>query len=447
VKLPDLFVERMTGLLEQESTAFMESYGQPAPVSIRLNPFKRTDKFSEAAAVPWCTDGRYLENRPSFTLDPLFHAGAYYVQEASSMFIGTIVHDFMQNKRVRKVLDLCAAPGGKSTHLRSILPDDALLVSNEVVLSRNFTLGANLAKWGHPGTIISRSAPGQINGCDGFFDIVVVDAPCSGEGMFRKDKGAIEEWSPSAVESCAFRQSEIVRSATRLVAPGGLLIYSTCTWSLEEDEKIIASVLEEEPFELFPLQKFEGIVYTDKGARFYPHKIQGEGFFVAALVRNNDGPATGRKLKMPAHVNRVSSDVFSGPLYLQSTYPLLKVADSLWCLPEIYMEHWLEIVSAFHIVASGCPYGTIKGKEVQPAAELALSILLNQDFPAIRLPEAEALRFLRGETLAVDAQRKGWHLLCFDGLGLGWGKAVNGRLNNNYPKAWRIRMQLDSKSE
>jgi NOL1/NOP2/fmu family ribosome biogenesis protein len=303
-----------------------------------------------------------------------------------------------------------------------------------------------MAKWGHPGTIITRTDPELIHSGEGLFDIVLVDAPCSGEGMFRKDPGAVEAWSTDAVIACAGRQKKLMQTAASLVAPGGLLIYSTCTWSEEEDEQVVNGLLSQGAFESFELPRYNGIVYNDSGAKFFPHLIQGEGFFVAALIKTSGEKfISKKKIRLPSHITKVSSIDYRGNEFLQHPSNLFKADQSLWCLPENYFDRWLYINSVFNVVSSGCRYGDIIGKDVHPSAELALSSLLNPTLPHLNVTEHEALRYLHGETLQIDPSFSGWQLVKFENHGLGWGKAVNGRLNNSYPKPWRIKMNIDNK--
>lgn len=416
-----------------------------APVSIRINPFKSSIRFADAVLVPWCAEGRYLDSRPSFTLDPLFHAGCYYVQEASSMFLEQAIRKFCAANKVTAVLDLCAAPGGKSTHLRSLIPEDALLVANEPVLQRNHILSQNLAKWGHAGVLVTRNEPGDFLNAGMLFDIVVVDAPCSGEGMFRKDETAIGEWSVSNVLQCAARQRSILEAAVAVLAPGGLLVYSTCTWSPEEDEQIIEFLTAEQALTAFPLPAFPGVISASTGARFYPHRLQGEGFFIAGCIKSHDAVST---FESTSNSGR-RSPTADGALdkFIQGYVDMdgmisLRTGDTGWMLPKQHLDAWSKLSSRLRVVASGCKAAVLKGNDWVPAAELAFSRQISSGIPTLDLEEEAALRYLRGEAIPVPKECSGWLMISFQGFGLGWGKAVNGRLNNAYPKEWRIRMEL-----
>ena len=243
ISLPPAFTERMQQLLGNESETFFQALVSESPTSIRLNPEKTVNTdlpFSELLSrqVPWCSNGYYLKERPSFTSDPLLHGGAYYVQEASSMFLQVVLQQITEDTPLR-VLDLCAAPGGKSTLLANNLPKDSLLVSNEVIKSRASILKENIIKWGYDHIVVTNSDPNRFTGMKGAFDMILVDAPCSGEGMFRKDEKAITEWSENNLRLCEERQKRILSDVWDALAPGGYLVYSTCTYNPGENEDIL----------------------------------------------------------------------------------------------------------------------------------------------------------------------------------------------------------------
>jgi 16S rRNA C967 or C1407 C5-methylase (RsmB/RsmF family)/NOL1/NOP2/fmu family ribosome biogenesis protein len=448
--LPDDFIDRMTGQLGNDSSAFFDALQRDSPVSIRLNPFKpfdETARFDKAEVIPWCQSGRYLPVRPSFTLDPYFHAGCYYVQEASSMYIGRVVEEFLATRSVSMALDLCAAPGGKSTHLRSILPDDCLLVSNEVIPSRNQVLCQNLAKWGHPATVVIRNEPEEIGVSGVLFDLIVVDAPCSGEGMFRKDPAAVSEWSLSSVTACSLRQRRILEAALQALAPGGLLIYSTCTWSPEEDQGITKWLSAEHGLMAVPLPAFPGIRMEEGGAFFYPHLVRGEGFFVNAFIKPESAVADNKltgfiKRKRAPVVKDASLEAFKKQYFPDPALICFRAGEQGWVLPEVHFEKWEQLHSRMRIFSSGTRAAEKKGDNWIPAPEAALSVSLVETCSRTEVDEERALRYLRGESIPIERAAGGWQLVTFNGFGLGWGKAVQGRLNNGYPKEWRIRMDI-----
>ena len=251
------------------------------PTSVRVNDKIAYQPSSENVA--WCKSGYYLDERPLFTADPLFHAGVYYVQEASSMFLEQAVKQYFP--MADTVLDLCAAPGGKSTLLSQTLAESSLLVSNEIIRSRAYILAENLIKWGNPNVVVTNNEPKDFAILGGFFDAIVIDAPCSGEGMFRKDAGAVEEWSEYNVTLCAARQTEIVSSVWDALKTDGILVYSTCTFNREENEENVQWICNELGAEVLSidLQGNSDITKSDFGYRFYPHKTKGEGFFISVL--------------------------------------------------------------------------------------------------------------------------------------------------------------------
>ena len=270
-----------------EWDAFVEALSEEPSVSVRVNS-KITDNRlqitdNSCSAVKWCEWGRYLSERPKFTYDPMFHAGAYYVQEASSMFVWQALEQLVERDAV--VLDMCAAPGGKSTAIAQYLSEEGFLVSNEYVPQRAHVLVENITKWGAPNCVVTNNAPQHFEKLKSRFDAILVDAPCSGEGMFRKDERAREEWSPANVEMCVERQREILESAWKVLKPGGVLIYSTCTFNRHENEEQVQWLIDEMEAEYLSIKIGEDwmITETERGYRFLPHKTRGEGLFMAAV--------------------------------------------------------------------------------------------------------------------------------------------------------------------
>lgn len=299
----------MAELGPEEGRALCEALEGPAPTSVRLHP-QRPCRWSGAEAVPWSPAGRYLTERPSFTLDPAFHAGAYYVQEASSQFLAHVLAG--EEVAGKRILDLCAAPGGKTTLYASLAGSDGLVVANEVNRQRAAVLADNVRKWGLGNVAVTVNEPAQIAVLEGWFDIVAVDAPCSGEGMFRKIPEARDEWSENNVKICAVRQAEILREAWKTLRPGGLLIYSTCTFNRLENEGSLEGLLAEAGEEIVESTAFDcppawGVVCGRVGPfrtfRFYPHRTRGEGFFAAVARKVSDG---GSRVRVPKSAERFS---------------------------------------------------------------------------------------------------------------------------------------------
>lgn len=290
MNLPNAFLDTIGPILKDELPAFLDSYQQKIPVSLRLNLFKEIKDFDYAEVVPWHPEGRYLSERPIFTLDPLFHAGTYYVQEASSMFLYQALTQSVDLSKPLKTLDLCASPGGKSTLIASAINENSLLVANEVIRSRVSSLKQNLEKWGNSNVIITNHDAEDFQPLNSFFDVVLVDAPCSGEGLFRKDENARNEWSQEHVLHCSSRQKRILRSAKNLVCGNGILIYSTCTFNSAENDENIKWLLETGEFELteIELNNEWNIVKTEFGYQFFPHKVKGEGFYLSILRKKGN---------------------------------------------------------------------------------------------------------------------------------------------------------------
>ncbi|MCC8198940.1 MAG: RsmB/NOP family class I SAM-dependent RNA methyltransferase [Tannerellaceae bacterium] len=446
--LPADFISRIQALLGTDYPAFEAALQETPPVSIRMNPVKY-DKSPEGLPVTWSEHGYYLSQRPTFTFDPLFHAGAYYVQEASSMFLQEAIRTVVKDPV--RCLDLCAAPGGKSTHLLSALPERSLLVSNEVIRNRCHILAETLTKWGNPYTIVSQNDPAAFSSLTHFFDVIVADVPCSGEGMFRKDPASREEWSLPHVDMCAARQRRIIYDIWDALAPGGFLIYSTCTYNTEENEENIHQFIQElgaEPV-LIPVLPAWGIsgpfIYDHPVYRFFPHKTQGEGFFLAVL-RKKEGertvltykPESGKKGNRPVSV--FPGDI-SGWLRESDHFHLFTNGERLQAFPKEYLPEYKQLASLLKVVTAGISLGEIKGKDVMPAHPLAMSTFFSPDhFSQVEIGWEDAIRFLRKETFPLDASLpKGYVVLTWQGVPLGFVKHLGNRANNLYPQEWRIR--------
>jgi 16S rRNA C967 or C1407 C5-methylase (RsmB/RsmF family)/NOL1/NOP2/fmu family ribosome biogenesis protein len=448
--LPSSFINSLAGLPGFDKNAFVEVHAEGQQVtSIRLNPLKPSPAVNDlpvSANVPWCGYGRYLTQRPSFTLDPVFHGGAYYVQEASSMFLDHVVKEIYRNRPApQRVLDLCAAPGGKSTLLAAALPD-SFIVSNEVIKTRVGMLAENISKWGSDHVIVTNNDPKDFKKLDGYFNLMVVDAPCSGSGLFRKDPGAINEWSEASVDMCSLRQQRILTDTIACLKQDGYLIYSTCSYSVQEDEEICDWMVEQfhlQPVKI-PIEPSWGIVetfsnrHTAPGYRFYPDKIQGEGFFIACFKQANAVDSFyGYHNKVAVASNQLQSIVrpfIQDPdRYLVSDQKEIVIA---------FLKKWEEEVAtiskALYVRKSGVAIGTVKGKDLIPHHELALSHLLPADFASLNLEKDDALKYLKRQDLHLDSAKKGWTIIRFGDIGLGWVKVLPNRVNNYYPTNWRI---------
>lgn len=446
--LPDILLAGLQQVEGFDKEAFKEAHNKAAVTSVRLHPAKQTEVFSDSEPVPWCAEGRYLPERPVFTTDPLYHAGAYYVQEASSMFLSHVVQQLIPDRNNLRVLDLCAAPGGKSTLIASLLGRDSLLVSNEVIRSRASILEENITRWGYMNTWVASNDPKDFGKLKGYFDVIVVDAPCSGSGLFRKDEKALDEWSEANVQLCAQRQQRILADVWPALKENGILIYATCSYSPQEDEEILDWLADDFELTSLPVEIKEewGVVETTsakhqfKGYRFFPYKVQGEGFFIAAARKNNEEP----ELKAPRFKSGNDSKVY------EQCKHLLQNADWL-CLQgkEGYMainskhEQDLHLLQQHvYLRQAGLQLGTPVKNDWLPAHEVALNIDKSQNLPVVEVNKEQALKFLKKEDAGIDGLEKGWYLVSYAGLGLGWIKALGNRVNNYLPKNWRIRMQI-----
>ncbi|MCS4224718.1 methyltransferase RsmF C-terminal domain-like protein [Sphingobacterium sp. BIGb0165] len=417
--------------------------------AIRLNPLKLKEcPFSTGGRVPWCENAFYLNERPVFTLDPLFHAGGYYPQDASSMFIDRIIRKLEIGSEPVYALDLCAAPGGKSTLLNSSLHPDSLLVANEIIKTRVNILQDNLTKWGNANTVVTNNDPSAFDRLPGYFDIMVVDAPCSGSGMFRKDSDAIDEWSEANVKLCSERQQRILAESIAALKTGGYLLYSTCSYSEEENEDIADWLIETGDFESIEIVIDEnwGIEYTKSvghgahGYRFYPHKLGGEGFFITVLRKVAEQGTFNRKRIKPE-----KSDVPKGILdtwivNVDEFFPFIH-HDDLYIFPKKYENDLKYLQNVLYLKNAGINIGKLNRKELIPSHALALSNVLNPGFQSLELSLEEAQNYLRKENVTLDtvsSDMKGWALAKYKGMSLGWMKLLPNRINNYYPKELRI---------
>lgn len=448
MQIPNQFLSQIIELLPNEAEAFFQSLNTDSPTSIRLNPLKEYADQLEGDRIPWAEDGIYLPERPSFTLDPAFHAGAYYVQEASSMILEEILKQAVNLNENLLALDLCAAPGGKSTHIQSLLSDGSLLVSNEVIKTRANILAENLTKWGFPNVVITNNDPSHFDRLNVQFDVIVVDAPCSGEGLFRREPEAMNEWSPEAVKLCATRQQRILADIWPALKPGGVLIYSTCTYnSLENEENLewLSEQLDAEGISI-NLNDDWGFAETEtrgiKGFHAYPHKVKGEGFFIAAVRKNDGFEKKLRKQKKPMNfASKQEIGTVSQWLKEPEQFDFIKHNDLFIALPNQWKEVIHDINSNLYIISEGIDIGRLKGKKLIPNEGLAFSTALDHNqLSTFELNLEEALNYLRKENFNFEAMNNGWNLITFQGLGLGWANRIQQRVNNYYPTNWRIRI-------
>lgn len=451
MKLPESFISQTQSLLGEDECRKLEAaLLQESPVSIRINETKKIS-HQETVSVPWCSTGFYLDKRLTFTFDPLFHAGCYYVQEASSMFVEQVVRKYITQPTV--ALDLCAAPGGKSTHLRSLLPKGSFLVANEVIRNRSQILAENLIKWGHPDVAVINNDPADFASLPHYFDFILTDVPCSGEGMFRKDPGAIEEWSPENVTICYQRQRRILADIWQTLKPGGILIYSTCTYNIKEDEENIEWVKSELGAESLAVDTPEewgitgNLISTDTPVyRFLPHRTKGEGFFLAALRKNEGDGEEIRKTKSSKKSNKKEKPL-EIPTQAQQwllnidEYLIERREDKVLAYRREHAENIELLRQAMKLVHLGITIGEVKGKDLIPHQSLAMSNDLNiSAFSTYELSYEQAIAYLRKEAIVLDPTvSRGYVLLQYKNRSLGFVKNIGNRANNLYPQEWRIR--------
>ena len=459
------FINKISKQFGDGSFSFLEAMKLSPFVSIRKNPSKSTAQWNNEEKVPWCAEGYYLPEKPIYTLDPLFHAGCYYPQEASSMFIDWILRQLKTNTQNPVILDLCAAPGGKSTLISTFLNGKGLLIANEIIKNRSHILLENMTKWGNKNCIITQNSPADFHSLRNFFDIILVDAPCSGEGMFRKDKRAIEEWSENNAAMCAVRQQKILTDIWHSLKPDGFLIYCTCTFNPSENEENIALFAKEKQAEILPLTPPDtwGItsinISNGNGLAFYPHLTKGEGFFVAVLKKMND-----KKLDS-VDINKKNNSLFNTkynnifkPKSIIHLFPKIEISSILKSIddmnfyeekniirafPKQFSEEFITIKNRLNVIEYGLRIGETSQKGFIPEHSLAMSSdFCNQRYPELELEIDEALKYLKGETLRTSGFEKGYLLLKYKGISLGFGKEIGTRINNLYPLNWRIRMQV-----
>lgn len=485
MELPAEFKQYATEALgaERANVLFSQIDKGEEITSVRANPLKGISagdmpgmiESNEAVSagedcIGWCKLGRYLLRRPVFTLDPLFHAGGYYVQEAGSMYM-EIVRDAIEADEGGKgffsrninVLDLCAAPGGKSTHIVSLLGKDSLLVSNEVIKSRSVVLADNIAKWGADNVVVTNNDPADFKAFEGWFNLIVVDAPCSGEGLFRKDPQAVEEWSPANVNLCAARQQRILADIWPALAPGGYLVYSTCTYNKFENDGNLAFLRDELGATILPLSGIAassepGVLSTELGGlQFVPGLVKSEGQFVALVRKGEDGASYGtdshlRKWKKGGKEGKKNAlQREKGCNYLPDNYIMLLQGDLVKGYRDLLFERIRFVEDNLRCVLSGVAVANKKGKDYVPHADLALQCIMAEMVRDGKLPAGisasevgkdEALKFLAKEPLLLPDSPMGYVLLVYCGLPLGFVKNLGNRTNNLLPMARRIRMEI-----
>lgn len=451
ISLPKPLLEAISTVPGLDPAALQAAHQEPAPVSVRLHPVKGGERFADLPQVPWCPEGRYLPQRPLFTADPAFHGGAYYVQEASSMLLQHFWKTLLGDRNGLRVLDLCGAPGGKSSLIAAQLDSKSLLVSNEVIRSRAGILEENMVRWGYTNSWVTSNDPRDFGRMPGYFDVLVVDAPCSGSGLFRKDPAALDEWSPQAVQMCAARQQRILADVWPCLKEGGILIYATCSYSPEEDEAILDWLNETYEVEAceVPMDPSWNILRTEApqshfpGYRCSPDRVAGEGFYIAAVRKAE--PATNFYYPRYRTASLKKAEEASRNLLRPGLYSILEDARrNAFAIYPWHEPDYQFLKELVYLRKCGVKLGMAAQKDWIPEHDLALSLDIHPKLPRWEMAEDDALRFLRKDELQPpEGFGKGWVLASYQALGLGWTKVLSNRVNNYLPKSWRIRMNLD----
>lgn len=443
-QLPHALVDSLRETPGFDKEAFIEVHEKAvAPVSIRLNPNKPVSSFTAFPGplqkVPWSSTGFYLSSRPSFTFDPLFHAGCYYVQEASSMFLEQALKQLADLSVPLKLLDLCAAPGGKSTHLHSLISKESLLVSNEVVRGRGHVLRDNIIKWGTENVIVTHSDPVQFSALENYFDVIVVDAPCSGSGLLRKDPSAADEWSEQNVQLCSRRQQRIISDIWPALKQNGILIYATCSYSPEENEYIGKWILNNLEALHCPLHTEPGwgIIEAGVGYRCWPYSVEGEGFFLACFrKKDGDEHQSGRNRIKIDHSNNRETGILQN--WLKEKRFFFKHESLAYAWPEQQAADLGYLLDKLRVSYSGVYMGELIREKLVPAHALAMSPLTSGEVTRTELDAPASIRYLQRKDLQFPVAQKGWQLVTFNDQPLGWINVLSNRINNYYPVELRI---------
>lgn len=454
-QLPEKFVATLTAELgAEECQALCAALDTPATVAIRLHPDKPSKAADGTRPIAWSQGGYYLDERPSFTTDPAFHAGAYYVQEPSSQFVGYLLRPIVERTPRLRLLDLCAAPGGKSTLYSSLVGCDGLVVANEINRQRAAVLADNVRKWGVGNVAVTNNDPAHFAGFEQWFDVVAVDAPCSGEGMFRKTPEARDEWNDGSAAMCAERQLKILQDIWPTLRADGTIIYSTCTFNRTEDEGLLERFSEwvgEEELEAadeVSVGEDWGIVCGRVGVwqtfRFMPHRAEGEGFFAAIARKSSNAGGKSRNPKSRKTIYSAPDKKSAAELERWIKEPQkmkwAAINDTYYGYYASHADDMRVLAESMTVIHSGVCMGQIFKGKLKPEHSLAMFTDLNTSaIPTVEVSREMALDYLRrGDIGVCEQMAEGINLLCFEGLPLGWIKRVGNRSNNLYPNSLRI---------
>lgn len=458
MQLPNKFIDRIKVQFGNESEVFLNSMSEKPSLSIRYNPNKFKNENLENK-VPWTKYGYYLSERPIFTLDPMFHLGAYYVQDASSMFVEEALRQTVNLENDLKVLDLCAAPGGKTTSIASLISENSLLIANEVNRKRAEILKENVIKWGQSNIWVTSNESKSFNRIKSYFDVILIDAPCSGEGMFRKDETAIEEWSENSVTFCANRQKEIIEDVWDSLKTDGILIYSTCTFASKENEENINWILENKDCKSLKLDisQFDGITEIQQNNMFayyfYPNKVKGEGLFISVIQKEQSEYSPSKqnnikKLYKPfVAVNNNVKSFVANSINLKENDTLLDKDNTIILINNKHLFDLSFLNNHLYFRSIGVECFEVFGNKIKQLHSLSNYSNINlSKTNIIELELNDALKYLKKEDLKIEFSdyKQGMNLVTYLGLGLGWLNIIGNRANNLYPKDWKIKMNLNN---
>ena len=437
MKIPQVIIDSIKNIKGFDLETFIQAHEQGnLPISIRLNPFKLIEKWNvETSDTSFSEYGKYVNNLPNFNIDPLFHAGTYTVQEANSMSLEYVLRNTVDLSKDLRILDLCASPSGKNTHIASLITPESIFVSNEVISTRSDILADNMTKLGTMNTIVTSNDPKDFGKLTGFFDVVLIDPPNSSSGLFRKNPDAVKDWSLENVALFAQKQKQIIADAWACLKDSGILIYTTSSYSSTENEEVMHWVCEK----YSATNALATKILDEESLRFYPSE-KGEGFFISALKKNNPEKETYVRTGRPIKNNsrRTQREVFRPWIKDIDNYNWYDVKDEFFLINSEH-EYLVNVLQSYlHIRKAGVKMGKIAGKDLIPDHQLALSLYLSENINRMELTEEEAMKYLRREDFTLDQAQKGWSLMTFKNFGLGWAKILPNRINNYYPKEFRV---------